>query len=71
MVQDNNFDSEFDLDLNAYEDWESEGAKVEIGDNYIVIIEELKDNDSYVVFYVKSLHECEATFTNGRNNTWY
>ncbi len=33
MVQDNNFDSNFDLNLNAYEDWESEGAKMEIGDN--------------------------------------
>jgi len=42
MVQDNNFYSNFDLDLNAYEDWESEGANVEIGDNDIVIIGELK-----------------------------
>jgi hypothetical protein len=49
MVQDNNFDSNLDLDLNAYEDWEVEGVNVEIGDNYIVIIGELKNN----VFWVK------------------
>jgi hypothetical protein len=48
MLLDNNFDSNFHLNYNAYEDWESKGAKVGIGDNYSVIIGELKNNDFWV-----------------------
>jgi hypothetical protein len=55
MVQDNNFDSNFDLDLNAYEDWESEGAKVGIGDNCIVIIGKLKSNDFWIKTWLGGL----------------
>jgi hypothetical protein len=70
MVQGNNLgDPNFDFDLDGDENWENEVAKVEIGDNYVVIAKELENGDPfYVVFCDKPLHRCETIFTDGRAN---
>jgi hypothetical protein len=49
----------FDMD----EDIENEATKVEVGDNFAVISDELQNGDPfYVILCDKPLHQCEATF---------
>lgn len=43
------------------EDFESEVARLEVGDNFVVILNELENNDPfYVLLCGKPLHRCEA-----------
>ncbi len=52
--------------------FESEATRVEVGDNFVIISDELKNGDPfYVLFYDQTLHECKATFENDLGNTWY
>jgi hypothetical protein len=54
------------------EGFESETTKVEVGDNFVVIFNELENGDSfYVILCDHALHECEATFEDDWGNTWY
>ncbi len=63
----NSDDSEIDD-----EGFESEVAKVEVGDNFAVISNELENGDPfYVILCDQALHECEATFGDDWGNTWY
>jgi hypothetical protein len=50
--------------------FESEATRVEVGDNFVIISDELKNGDPfYVLFYDQTLHECKATFENDLGNT--
>jgi hypothetical protein len=54
------------------EGFESEATKVEVGDNFAIISDELENGDPfYVILCDWVLHECEATFENDWGNTWY
>jgi hypothetical protein len=58
----------FDMDENI----ESEVAKVEVGDNFVVISNELENVDPfYVILCDMPLHRCEATFENDWGNQSY
>jgi len=73
MVQSNYLgDPNFESNSNGDGDWKNETTKVEMGNNYVVIAEELKNDDPfYFVFCDKPLHRCETTFTHDWGNTWY
>jgi hypothetical protein len=59
-------------DLDVKDDIEIEAAKVDIGDNYAVVLDELENKDAFfVVFSNKPLHRCMETFNDGWGNTWY
>ncbi len=70
MVQSNNLgDPNYDCDSNGDEDWKNETIKVETRNNYVVILEESKNDDPfYFVSCDKPLHRCETTFTHGWGN---
>lgn len=54
------------------EDAESETLKVEVGDNFAVISDELKKGDpSYMILCDKALHQCQETFEDEWRNQWY
>jgi hypothetical protein len=56
---------EFDAD----EDNETKATKVEVGDNFVVIVGEMENGDLFfVILWDKPLHRCEVTFTNGWGN---
>jgi len=45
------------------EGFESEATRVEVGDNFVIIFDELKNGDPfYVLLCDQALHECKATF---------
>jgi hypothetical protein len=51
---------------------ELEATKVESGDNFVVILDELENGDLfYVIFCNKPLHMCEETFADEWGNIWY
>jgi hypothetical protein len=53
------------------DDIESKVVKVEVGDNFAVIVEELENgNPFFVVLCNKALHRCEAMFEDGWGNKW-
>jgi hypothetical protein len=63
-----------DLDLKVGDDvdLESKATKVEIGDNFAIIFDELENSDPfYVVICNKPLHRCEKTFDHEWGNIWY
>ncbi len=67
-TQASNYNSEAINDV----DLESEAAKVEMGDNFVVILDELENDDPfYVVLCNKPLHRCKETFDDDWGNTWY
>jgi hypothetical protein len=60
----NGLDVEDDIEINA--------PKVEIGDNYTVVLDELENKDAFfVVFCNKPLHRCMEPFNDGWGNMWY
>jgi hypothetical protein len=57
---------------NTNDKIESEVAKVKVGDNFVVIVEEWENgNPFFVVLCDKALHHYEATFKDGWGNKWY
>ncbi len=53
-------------------DLESEAIRVELGDNFVVISNDLENGDPFfVVLCNNPLHMCEQTFENNWRNTWY
>jgi hypothetical protein len=60
-------------DLDTYDEgFEIEATKVEVGDNFVVIFDELENDDPfYVILCDHALHECKATFDNDQGSTWY
>jgi hypothetical protein len=45
------------------EGFESEATRVEVGDNFVIISDELKNGvPFYVLLCDQALHECKATF---------
>ncbi len=60
-------------DLDTYDEgFESEATKVEVGNNFVVIFDELENGDPfYVILCDQALHECKATFENDRGSTRY
>ncbi len=54
------------------EGFENEATRVQVGDNFVIIFDELKNGDPfYVLLCDHALHECKATFKNDLGNTWY
>ncbi len=52
--------------------FKNETTKVEAGDNFVVIYNELENGDPfYVILCDQALHECEAIFEDDWGNTWY
>jgi hypothetical protein len=46
-------------------------TKVEVGDNYVIIVKELNEGDPfYIIFYNQPLDNCPTTLTYGWNNTF-
>jgi hypothetical protein len=57
---------------NPEDNNEIEATKIEIRDNYAVIIDEPKNEDAFfVVLYNKPLHKCMETFNDGWSNIWH
>jgi hypothetical protein len=53
-------------------DLESKVTRVKLGDNFVVISNDLENGDPFfVVFCDKSLRMCEQTFEDNWGNTWY
>ncbi len=53
-------------------DLEFEAAKVEVGDTFVVIIDELDNGDPfYFILCNKALYRCEETFEDDQGNTYY
>jgi hypothetical protein len=70
MVGEDNGSNSNDLDVK--DDIEIEATKVEIGDNYVVVLDELENKDAFfVVLYNKPLHRRVETFNDGWENMWY
>jgi hypothetical protein len=68
-IQDGGYDSK---DFEVDHDFENEASKVEVGDNFTIIIDEPKNGDPFfVILCDKTLHKCEATFKDGWGNVWY
>ncbi len=59
-MQDGGYDYEVD------HDFESEVSKVEVGDNFAIIIDKPNNGNPFFV-----IHRCEATFKDGWGNMWY
>jgi hypothetical protein len=56
--------------FDSQNDNETEIAKVEIGDNYAIVVVEPKNKDAFfMVFCNKPLHKCMETFSEGTLNT--
>ncbi len=63
---------DFDLDARNDGDLESKATRVELGDNFVVISNDLENGDPFfVVLCNKPLHMCEQTFEDNWGNTWY
>jgi hypothetical protein len=59
-------------DSDVEDNIEIEANKVEIGDIYVVVSNELENGDAFfVVFCNKPLHRCMETFNDGWGNMWY
>jgi hypothetical protein len=67
--QDDGLESEnFDFE----DDNEIEVAKIKIGNNCVVVVDEPKNEDAFfMVLYNKPLHRCMETFSDGWGNIWY
>jgi hypothetical protein len=51
---------------------ESKATKVELGDNFVIIFDELEHGDLfYVILCNKLLHRCEQTIEDEWGNIWY
>jgi len=54
------------------QDGESKATKIEVGDNFVVIANELGNGDPFFVILCDHvLHQCKAPFQNEWNNIWY
>ncbi len=71
MVGEEDIGSNLD-DSNAKDNIETKATKVEIGNNQVVVSNELKNKKVFfVVMCNKPLHRCMETFNHGWGNTWY
>jgi hypothetical protein len=71
MVQNENFDHEFS-NSNMEKDGESKATKIEMGDNFVVVANELENGDPFFMILCDHvLHRCEATFQDEWGNTCY
>jgi hypothetical protein len=64
----------FNLELEARDDgdMEFEATNVEIGDNVIIIANELENGDPfYILLCNRPLHRCQDTFEDEWENIWY
>jgi len=67
-----NSNPNFDDSNTNDEGFKNETTKVEAGDNFVVIYNELENGDPfYVILCDQALHECEAIFEDDWGNTWY
>ncbi len=58
------------MDSNTKEDAEIETSRVEVGDNFVVVANELENgNPFYLILCNKPLHWCEFTFNDEWGNT--
>jgi hypothetical protein len=72
MVQNQKVKVDSEKDLNSNVDCETEAAKVEVGDNYIVFTKELEEGDPfYIVMCNQPVYQCLATFIDGWNNMFF
>jgi hypothetical protein len=56
-MQDGGYDYE---DFKVDHDFENEMSKVEVGDNFTIIVDELENGDPFfVILHDKTLHRCE------------
>jgi hypothetical protein len=54
------------------EDGESKVAKIKVGDNFVIVVDELENVDPFfVILCDHDLHQCEATFQDEWGNIWY
>jgi hypothetical protein len=59
-------------DLDTKDDIEIKATKVEIGNNYAIVSDELENGDAFfVILCNKSLHRCMENFNDGWGNMWY
>jgi hypothetical protein len=64
------FDSKFEAGED--DDMKSKATNVEIGDNVIVIADELENgNPFYILLCNRPLHRCQETFDDKWGNIWY
>jgi len=58
--------------LDVDDNIEIKAAKVDIGDNYAIVSNELENGNAFFVFLCnKPLHTCMENFNNGKGNMWY
>jgi hypothetical protein len=58
------------MDSDTKEDAEIETSRVEVGDNFVVVADELENgNPFYLILCNKLLHCCESTFNDEWGNT--
>jgi hypothetical protein len=66
MVQNQEAKIDYEEDLDSNVDCEAEVAKVEVGDNYVIVVEELEEGDPfYIVLCNQPIYQCPTTFTDG------
>ncbi len=66
MVQNQEIRDDPDSDVNCDVDYEYEVTKVEVGDNYVIIVKELDEGDSfYIIFYNQPMDHCPTKLTCG------
>jgi len=69
MVQNENFDHEFS-NSNMEKDGESKATKIEVGDNFVVVANELENGDPFFMILCEHvLHRCELTSYRLLNDT--
>jgi hypothetical protein len=58
--------------LDVDDNIEIKAAKVDIGNNYAIVSNELENGNAFFVFLCnKPLHTCMENFNNGKGNMWY
>lgn len=71
MVQNQEIRDDLNNDIDSNVDYEYEVTKVEVGDNYVIIVKELDEGDPfYIIFCNQPMDHCPTTLTYGWNNTF-
>ncbi len=69
MVQNQEIRDDLNSDVDSNVDCEYEVTKVEVGDNHVIIVKELKKGDPfYIILYNQPMDHCPITY--GWNNTF-
>lgn len=69
MVQSQEIRDDLNNDVDSNVDCGYEVTKVEVGDNYVIIVNELKEGDPfYIILYNQPMDHCPTTLTYGWNN---